>query len=177
LHFGFSIGGFMIFHHVLSVAGNITVLYRNVNGTEMMATLFGTEITNPLLQLRFFLRYGSPANPLLLGLVDWLFLILFTIMRIILGSMLLYRYMMHPRPDWIARFFACSIYAVSWAFWLHIVRYAFRKYIFGMLLGRKKPNANVKSADDMVDGSLVNNVMNEESINTIGDGNKVKKCN
>lgn len=174
--FGFSSGGFMIFHHILSIAGNIVVLYRNINGTEMMATLFGSEITNPILQLRFFLRYGSPANSFLLGLVDWLFLILFTVMRIIFGSMLLYRYMMHPRPDWLARFFACSIYVVSWVFWLNIVRYAVRKYIFGLLLGRNKPTVVVKSVNDAGDQKNPADVaVHEEARNCAGDSNTVNK--
>ena len=146
----------------------------------MMATLFGTEITNPLLQLRFFLRYGTPANPIILGFVDWSFLLLFTLMRIILGSMLLYRYMMHPRPDFVARFFACAIYVISWIFWLHIMRYAFRKYVLRLLFGKRKPSTG-EHVDD--NGHAVNSTVSKNNVerpNAVGDvvgvGKTVNNC-
>jgi TLC domain len=139
----------MLFHHVLSIFGNIFVLYRNINGTEMMATLFGTEITNPVLQLRWFLRYGSGVGaypPVVLALVDFVFVALFTLMRIVLASMLLNRYLNHPRPDYIARFFAITIYLVGWGFWLLLLRYVFRKYIKRFFVEKKSPVDSVPAS-------------------------------
>jgi len=159
----------IVFHHMLSIVGHIVVLYRGINGTEMMATLFGTEITNPLLQTRFFLRYdrASASNQINIFfriVVDWLFLILFTVMRIILGSMLLYRYLLHQRPDWVAQFFACSIYLVSWVFWVSIVRYAYRKYFARCLFGQQGQHPSVKSVIHE------NGSKKTAAINAIGDG-------
>jgi len=123
-------GAVMIFHHMLSIFGNGFVLYRGINGTELIATLFGTEITNPLLQLRWFLRYSgvSARSPTVATTVDFSFIILFTVMRIGIGSVLLCCYLQHPAPDWIARFAAFIIYGLGWVFWFAIVRYAVRKY-------------------------------------------------
>jgi len=123
-------GAVMIFHHILSIFGNGFVLYRSINGTELLATLFGTEITNPVLQLRWFLRYTgvSVRSPTVAMTVDLCFLVLFTVMRIGLGSVLLYSYLLHPAPDWIARIAALVIYGISWVFWYFIVRYVIRKY-------------------------------------------------
>jgi len=120
----------MIFHHIFSILGNGAVLYRGINGTELMATLFGTEITNPFLQLRWFLRSAgvSECHPTIAMTVDFCFLILFTLMRICLGSVLLYCYLQHPAPDWIARFASLIIYGLGWVFWYSIVCYAVRKY-------------------------------------------------
>jgi len=120
----------MIFHHLLSISGIGFVLYRGINGTELMATLFGSEITNPILQLRWFLRYTgvSIRAPTVAMTVDFCFLILFTVMRIGIGSFLLYCYLRHPRPDWVARFASLVIYGLGWVFWYFIVCYAIRKY-------------------------------------------------
>jgi len=120
----------MIFHHMLSIVGNGFVLYRGTNGTELIATLFGTEITNPVLQLRWFLRYSgvSVRSPAVAMTVDFCFLLLFTVMRICLGSVLLCCYLRHPEPDWIARYAALVIYGLGWVFWYSIVCYAVRKY-------------------------------------------------
>jgi len=123
-------GAVMIFHHILSIVGNGYVLYRGINGTELMATLFGTEITNPVLQLRWFLRYAGVSTrwPAIAVTVDFCFLILFTVMRIIIGSVLLYCYLQHPAPDWIARTAGVVIYGLGWVFWYSIMCYAIRKY-------------------------------------------------
>ena len=123
-------GAVMIFHHLLSISGNGFVLYRGTNGTELMATLFGSEITNPVLQLRWFLRYTgvSVHTPAVAMAVDFCFLILFTVMRLGIGSFLLYCYLLHPRPDWVARSASLVIYGLGWVFWYSIVCYAFRKY-------------------------------------------------
>jgi len=120
----------MIFHHILSIIGNGFVLYRGINGTELVATLFGGEITNPILQLRWFLRSAglSARHPTVAMIVDFCFLIVFTIMRICFGSVFLYHYLQHPAPDWLAQSAALIVYGISWVFWYSIVRYAIRKY-------------------------------------------------
>jgi len=120
----------MIFHHMLSIFGNGFVLYRGINGTELMATLFGTEITNPVLQLRWFLRYAgvSARCPTTAMTVDLFFLTLFGVMRIGIGSILLYCYLRHPAPDLIARLASLVIYGLGWVFWYSIICYAIRKY-------------------------------------------------
>lgn len=123
-------GAVMIFHHLFSIFGNGFILYRGINGTEMMATLLGSEITNPLLQLRWFLRYAgmSERYPAIAVTVDLCFLVLFTVMRIGIGSVLLYYYLQHPAPDWMVRIAAVIIYGIGWVFWYSIVCYAIRKY-------------------------------------------------
>jgi len=123
-------GAVMIFHHILSIFGNGFVVHRGINGTELIATLFGTEIANPLLQLRWFLRYAgvSARCPTTAMTVDLCFLTVFTVMRIGIGSVLLYCYLQHPAPDWIARCASLVIYSLGWVFWYSIICYAIRKY-------------------------------------------------
>jgi hypothetical protein len=138
-------GAVMLFHHLLSIAGNGVVLHRQINGTEMMAAFFGTEITNPLLQLRWFIRYEKLGErwPVVKELVDFSFFILFTVMRIGIASVLLYYYLLHPRPDWIARCFSITLYAVGWIFWISVMKFGIRKCRW-MLFGNSKENSAAK---------------------------------
>jgi len=142
-------GPVMLFHHILSIFGNGVVLTRQVNGTEMMAAFVGTEITNPLLQLRWFLRYEklNVRYHIFSEIVDFAFLTLFTVMRIDIGSVLLYRYLLHPRPDWVGRFFSITLYLVGWVFWVSVVRYGLRKFrrILRSLSGKDVDNGVVNN--------------------------------
>ena len=121
-------GMLMLTHHAISIFGNWLVLYRDINGTEMIATIFGSELTNPLLQARWFLRETGQQNTWYGELNDGCFILLFGLLRIVIASNLIYSYLNHPRPDWIARTGGTLFYIISWVFWLFIFRYAFRKY-------------------------------------------------
>ncbi len=118
----------MLFHHCLSICGQLIGLHYGKYGTELAATIFGTELTNPLLQLRWFLRETHRHKTWYSELNDAMFILLFTFLRIVLASYLLYCYLQHPRPDWLGRLGGISIYLVGVGFWIMIVRYAVRKY-------------------------------------------------
>lgn len=118
----------MFVHHGLSIFGTFLVLYRGTNGTEMMATIFGAELTNPLLQLRWFLRELGYRNTTLTIANDMIFISLFTFLRIFVASFLLYSHWTHPCPDYIARLGGLAIYLVGWIFWVQIMLYAAHKY-------------------------------------------------
>ena len=130
----------MLLHHTLSIAGLTTCFVLGWWGTEMVATIFGAEITNPLLQLRWFLRETGKYNTLLGDIVDIAFMFLFGFFRIFLGSILLYNYYHLNTTDWWGRFGGTAIYGIGWIFWLSIVQYGFKKYRrrFGRKDTRKK---------------------------------------
>lgn len=125
-------GPLMMIHHVLSIFGFYIVLSRGMHGTEMMATLFGTEITNPCLQLRWFVKQNDyyKDTPVLV-LIDASFLILFSFFRVILATYYLYVYFHYDSTniDALVRAGAVAIWAIGIAFWCSVVRYAGRKYI------------------------------------------------
>ena len=118
----------MTVHHLVSIFGNFIVIFRAWNGTEMIATIFGTEISNPLLQIRWFLRESGKKDSWAAEMVDILFMLTFGIMRIGLGSHLYYVYIHHPRSDFVGKTGGLLIYLISWAFWISMIQYAFRKY-------------------------------------------------
>jgi hypothetical protein len=96
-------------------------------GTEMIATMFGSEITNPLLQFRWFLRETGNYKTILGEIVDHAFMFLFGFFRIGIGSYLLYTYFQQDTDFW-GRLGGTVIYAISWMFWINIVLYAAKKY-------------------------------------------------
>ncbi|XP_061184634.1 TLC domain-containing protein 5-like isoform X2 [Saccostrea echinata] len=117
----------MLFHHVCSIMGMTIGTVTGRYGTEMIATIFGSEITNPLLQIRWFLRETGNYETVLGEVVDHSFMFLFGFFRIGIGSYLLLRYFQQD-TDFLGRFGAVVIYAISWMFWINIMVYAGKKY-------------------------------------------------
>lgn len=121
-------GAVMLVHHCLSITGLGVCFMLRYYGIEMLTTLFGTEITNPLLQLRWFLRETNNYDTLLGDIVDIAFMTLFGLFRIGLGSILLYCYFSQETTDWLGRLAGVLIYSLSWVFWVSIVQYGIKKY-------------------------------------------------
>lgn len=91
----------MLAHHFLSIVGLSWCLIAGAYGTELVATIGGAEITNPLLQLRWFMRNTGCYKTLWGDIVDITFMCLFGFVRIILGSMLLYSYFQQVRQIFV----------------------------------------------------------------------------
>ena len=137
----------MLLHHMLSIAGLTTCIVLNWWGTEMVATIFGAEFTNPLLQLRWFLRETGNYHTILGDFVDLAFMLLFGFFRIFLGSMLLYSYFQLNTTDWWGRFGGTAIYGIGWVFWLSIVQYSYKKYKKRHLRKSQKINGDIKTKE------------------------------
>jgi len=118
----------MLVHHLVSLAAMILSCVYNRWGCELVGTMGGSEITNPLLQTRWFLRQSGLHKTLFAEVIDLLFIIMFGAVRLGLGTKIMVAYYTHPKPDKMGRFAGLSIYAISWIFWFYIMRYAYRKY-------------------------------------------------
>lgn len=156
-------GPVMLLHHTLSIAGLTTCVVLNWWGTEMVTTLFGAEITNPLLQLRWFLRETGNYHTFLGDLVDIAFMVLFGFFRIVLGSMLLYSYY-QLNTDWWGRFGGSAIYGIGWIFWLSIVQYAFKKYSKRYVAWKSKKADKTKEEN----GNVVKDKLGNSAANVNG---------
>ena len=130
----------MLLHHMLTIFGQTVTVFRLKYGTEMIAAIFGSELTNPFLQLRWFFRASGKHHTWYAEVNDVIFMLLFGILRVGIASNLLYNYLLHPRPDFIGKFGGCCIYGIGLIFWLMIVRYAIRKYtkMYRNYVNRKK---------------------------------------
>lgn len=122
-------GPLMLAHHTLSILGIIVALVLGESGTEVNAVLFGSEITNPLLQMRWFLRETGHYHSFTGDVVDFLFVALFTGVRIGVGACLLFCEMVSPTPKWFVKVGGVAMYVVSWCFMFSIWRFAWRKSI------------------------------------------------
>ncbi|XP_057624741.1 TLC domain-containing protein 5 isoform X1 [Chionomys nivalis] len=122
-------GALMLAHHTLSILGIIMALSLGESGTEVNAVLFGSEITNPLLQIRWFLRETGHYHSFTGDVVDFLFVALFTGVRIGVGAHLLFCEMVSPTPKWFVKVGGIAMYAVSWCFMVSIWRFAWKKSI------------------------------------------------
>ncbi|XP_041796971.1 TLC domain-containing protein 5a isoform X3 [Chelmon rostratus] len=120
-------GPVMLAHHTMSILGILLTLWLGESGIEGCAVLFGSEITNPLLQARWFLKQTGHYATLLGEVVDVLFVLLFVVMRIFVGGTMLYCELISPRPRFFIKCGGVAMYALSWVFMVDIVRFAIRK--------------------------------------------------
>lgn len=121
----------MLAHHVYSVCALRRMLYKSNGGAQTTCALGSMEITNPMLQIRWFLRSEGyyPSN--LFTSVEITFMILFFLVRILLGTFFLIIILFQPKNAWDFRIFAVTIYAMSWMFMINITKYFITKYGLG----------------------------------------------
>ncbi|XP_061683175.1 TLC domain-containing protein 5a isoform X2 [Syngnathoides biaculeatus] len=120
-------GAVMLAHHTMSILGILLTLWLGESGIEGCAVLFGSEITNPLLQARWFLKQTGHYGTSLAYTVDALFVLLFVLMRIFVGGTMLYCELISPRPRFFIKCGGVAMYALSWVFMVDIVRFTVRK--------------------------------------------------
>lgn len=177
-------GGVMLLHHSVSIMGLLVTTVTGYYGTEMIAAIFGSEMTNPLLQSRWFLKETGKYDTLLGEIVDHAFVIMFGVLRIGVGTYLLYSYYQQD-TDFLGRFSGTTLYAISWIFWISIVQYAVHKYqkkfkTWAKIAAAKKQrdgdskSQKVSGHIDSANGSFSNSLANGSLPNKSGsDSNQI----
>ncbi|TNN37265.1 Transmembrane protein 136 [Liparis tanakae] len=120
-------GPVMLAHHTVSILGIMVTLWLGESGIESCAVLFGSEVTNPLLQARWFLKQTGRYATRTGDVVDVLFVLLFVLMRVFVGGTMLYCELSSPRPRFFIKCGGVAMYALSWVFMVDIVRFSMRK--------------------------------------------------
>uniref|UniRef100_A0A3Q0S3F0 TLC domain containing 5b n=1 Tax=Amphilophus citrinellus TaxID=61819 RepID=A0A3Q0S3F0_AMPCI len=120
-------GPVMLAHHAVSIAGLLLTLQMGVSGCEVCGVIFGSEITNPLLQTRWFLRQLGLYNSLLGDAVDLLFIFLFATVRVGVGTVMFYCELTSPRTLLIMKLGGVVMYALAWVFMVDIARFGYKK--------------------------------------------------
>ncbi|XP_019365650.1 PREDICTED: transmembrane protein 136-like [Gavialis gangeticus] len=120
-------GILMLAHHTLSICGMAIVLGIGRSATEVNSVVFVSEITNPLLQARWFLRETGRYHSWLGGMVDFFFVLLFLVLRIGAGAWIMYAMVTSPEPMWLLKVGGLAMYIVSLGFVVKICRFAKRK--------------------------------------------------
>ncbi|XP_034995995.2 TLC domain-containing protein 5-like [Zootoca vivipara] len=120
-------GALVLAHHTVCILGITISLALGESATEVIGVIFGSEITNPLLQARWFLREKGLYHTLTGDVVDFFFVVLFTGVRIGVGAWVMYCVLMSPKPKWFIKVSGVIMYTMSWVFMVGICRFAQRK--------------------------------------------------
>lgn len=122
---------------MLSIFGMLMMTFNGRWGTELIGVIGGTEVSNPFLQLRWFLKEFQ-FNQTLVAIVDFSFILVFGVCRLLIGGYILYYYVGYPKSDFLGKLGAVTMYALSVVFYFYILRYAIRKYGRSFLRSNKQ---------------------------------------
>uniref|UniRef100_A0A087XB98 TLC domain containing 5b n=2 Tax=Poecilia TaxID=8080 RepID=A0A087XB98_POEFO len=120
-------GPVMLAHHAASIVGIFLALLMGVSGCETCGVIFGSEITNPLLQSRWFLRQLGLYDSMLGDAVDLLFILLFATVRVGVGTVMFYCELTSPRTLLIMKLGGVVMYLLAWVFMVDIARFGYKK--------------------------------------------------
>ncbi|XP_053188149.1 TLC domain-containing protein 5 [Scomber japonicus] len=120
-------GPVMMAHHAASIMGILLALSMGVSGCETCGVIFGSELTNPLLQTRWFLRQVGLYDSLLGDAVDLLFIFLFATVRVGVGTAMFYCEITSPRTTLIMKIGGVVMYVLAWVFMVDIARFGYKK--------------------------------------------------
>ncbi|AWO99692.1 putative transmembrane protein 136-like [Scophthalmus maximus] len=120
-------GPVMLAHHAASILGILLALLMGVSGCETCGVVFGSEITNPLLQARWFLRQLGLYDGPLGDAVDLLFVALFATVRVGVGTVLFYCELASPRTPLVMKLGGVVMYGLAWVFMVDIARFGYKK--------------------------------------------------
>lgn len=118
----------MIVHHIYCVIFLLRILFKGISGAQTTCGLGAMELTNPLLQARWFIRSGGIYPSLLFLSIETVFLITYFLIRIVLGTSFMWVIIRHPKNDIEFITFSIMIYVISWMFFFNIIRYLMSKY-------------------------------------------------
>nr|XP_057943392.1 TLC domain-containing protein 5 [Doryrhamphus excisus] len=120
-------GSVMLAHHAASITGILLALLMGVSACETCAVIFGSEVTNPLLQTRWFLRRLDRYDSLLGDAVDLLFIFLFATVRVGVGTAMFYHELTSPRTTEVMKLGGVVMYGLAWVFMVDIARFGYKK--------------------------------------------------
>lgn len=90
------------FHHVVSVTGLLYYSFKIPMQPYVVYALGLAEVTNPLLQLRWFLKYYNKRDGLLFKVIEVPFMSMFLFIRVIVLSVHLYQVSYYEAFDFTA---------------------------------------------------------------------------
>lgn len=118
----------MLAHHSVSIIGITASLVSGYSGTEIGTCIFLGELSNPMLQLRYFMRQSGIKDGILYEVNDFTFLMTFIVCRGGIGSYLAYCHLTHPLPHVFFKIGGVVLYIVSLIFMGQLLTFACHKY-------------------------------------------------
>ena len=121
-------GKVMLTHHIVSILGLIYTLHQDRFGSELTAVMGASEFTNPLLQLRWFMKETGNYSGKKEIVIDWLFVLSFCMARLGLGTVFHYVCQTSPKLNLITKAGGQAFYIISVVFGFQLISFAYRKY-------------------------------------------------
>jgi len=127
-------GVLMLIHHCISIVAMVMSLYTEHSASEVLLTTWGSELTNPFLQIRWFLRETGNYCTVFAFINDWVFFLLFFVVRVLVGTCVAY-YLYHAQTVFFMKVCGFSFYALSLVWMIQIFKFG-QKRLFGGLKAR-----------------------------------------
>ncbi|XP_038065931.1 TLC domain-containing protein 5-like [Patiria miniata] len=116
-------------HHAIAAVGARVTLTSGICGAEVTLCLFLAELTNPMLMAHWFLRDAGMADHILYEVNQLLFLASYIVIRMGLGSYLLYLYIMNPLSYVLLKIGGIIMWLVNVVFMGEILKKAYKNFI------------------------------------------------
>ncbi|KAL3265885.1 hypothetical protein HHI36_010076 [Cryptolaemus montrouzieri] len=120
--------GLMIMHHLYTIYALKAMVWKGYSGAQACCCLGCMEITNPVLQLRWFIRSEGYHKTITFILVELLFFILFFTFRMLIGSYIALKVLFEEKNDTDFKIATMLLHTVSCLFMVQIFKYAILKY-------------------------------------------------
>lgn len=121
-------GAVMLAHHLVSILGLVYCLYQGSGGSELVAVMGASEVTNPMLQLRWFLKESGCYTGKIAAVIDFLFVSIFWIARLGVGSIFHVACQTSPKLDVVVKAGGQAFYIISVIFGIQLVLHVYKKY-------------------------------------------------
>ncbi|XP_061730041.1 TLC domain-containing protein 5-like [Cydia pomonella] len=121
-------GPLMLAHHFCTLVAITIYMHRNGTGCSFSCTMAFMEVTNPFLQIRWFLKTEGYGRTMLFYIVDILYLSSFLLIRGVLGTYILYKIMPVKVFGIDQKMIAISLYIISIGLMRELISYISYKY-------------------------------------------------
>jgi hypothetical protein len=135
-------GPVMLAHHCVSLFGLFYGLYTGMYGCELSSVIGGSEASNPLLQMRWFLRESNMYTGNIAKAVDFSFMAVFLGVRLGLGTWYHICVQTSPNVDLIPKLGGQAFYIISIIFGVQIIIFFTKKYVL-----KKKRDSHAKKEE------------------------------
>ena len=119
----------MLAHHLVSILGLTYCLCTGRAGSELTAVMGASEFTNPLLQLRWFLKESGLYKGRMAKIVDLVFVCSFWFCRLGVGTVFHFVCQTSPKLDLFVKLGGQAFYIISAIFGIQLVIFYYNKYI------------------------------------------------
>jgi hypothetical protein len=130
----------MKFHHIVTVTGLIYFSFKLTQHYYILFALGITEVTNPLLQIRWYLKYHEMRDSLTFKIIESVFIIAFFYIRVFVCSY--YAYLAWTVPKY--NFTGDDLFFITLGL---LVGYSLSYQMFGYIMYQVKKSKNSEKVD------------------------------